>query len=130
MCRIFAKENIVLRAEAGELRMIVNSKPIDPPFVDYKRQSCVWTEDLLFVDDSYPTDHHRHEVARAHQFRLADGTIGASGRPDPKDIMIGDVNYRGLKQKNPVCELCEGVDMIDPAERFWGSTYRPSSGQL
>jgi len=34
------------------------------------------------------------ELARAHRFLLPDGSIGASGRPDPKRILDGGVLYR------------------------------------
>ncbi|MBA2597666.1 MAG: hypothetical protein H0V00_13670 [Chloroflexia bacterium] len=33
-------------------------------------------------------------IARAHQFRRHDGSLGASGRPDPKDLRHNDVPYR------------------------------------
>lgn len=33
------------------------------------------------------------EIARVHQFVLKDGSLGASGRPDPKAVLIDDVLY-------------------------------------
>ena len=33
------------------------------------------------------------EVARAHQNRRPDGTLGASGKPDPKRIVVNGVCY-------------------------------------
>ncbi len=32
-------------------------------------------------------------LATAHQYRRRDGTLGASGRPDPKRVREGDVIY-------------------------------------
>lgn len=32
-------------------------------------------------------------IAIVHQYLLPDGTIGASGRPDPKMVRVGDVTY-------------------------------------
>jgi hypothetical protein len=31
----------------------------------------------------------RHPVARVHQYLLPDGTLGGSGRPDPKRLFVG-----------------------------------------
>jgi hypothetical protein len=82
--------------ESGEFRPRTESKSRVPPFVDYKGQKCVRTEEHFLLDDNVPPKHERHEVLRAHTFRLADGTIGASGRVDPKEMLIGNINYRQL----------------------------------
>ena len=130
MCRIFAEEKLLQRVESGEFQLEVSrSNAINPPFIDYKGQRCVRTEELLIIDQKFPPDHHRHEVVRAHQFKLEDGKIGASGKPDPKEMMIGEINYRGLKAKNPSCELCETGDMIPPEARFRDSRYRPGASE-
>lgn len=34
-----------------------------------------------------------NEVARVHQYLRADGTVGASGKPDPKRLRQGDTIY-------------------------------------
>ena len=34
------------------------------------------------------------QVARAHRYKRPDGTIGLSGRPDPKSVRVGDIVYR------------------------------------
>lgn len=39
------------------------------------------------------------EVARAHQYTLPDGSIGASGKPDPKRVLLDGKLYR--IEKNP-----------------------------
>ena len=126
MCRIFAQNSLWQRAESGEFELHVWKRTsIDPAFIDYRGQRCVFNEDILILDHTYPITHHRHEVARVHRFITDQGTIGATGLPDPKEITLGDTNYRGLKSKNPHCELCEGGDMIPHGERFVGSKYRP-----
>ena len=51
--------------------------------------------------------------------------IGASGKIDPKEILLNGVNYRQLEDRNPHCELCEGGDMIPLEERFYSSKYKP-----
>ncbi|MDO8434967.1 MAG: hypothetical protein Q7S58_21420 [Candidatus Binatus sp.] len=40
------------------------------------------------------------ELARAHRYVRPDGTLGASGKPDPKRVSVNDVLYRIIKQKN------------------------------
>lgn len=73
--------------EEGELELYIwKDTPIDPPFVDHKGQLCVRNHDMLILDKRYDVSDHRHEVARVHRFLTADGAVGASGRPDPKEI--------------------------------------------
>ncbi|HLJ16443.1 MAG TPA: hypothetical protein VKV15_18230 [Bryobacteraceae bacterium] len=109
--------------EAGEFELYIwKDSPIKPPFTDYKGQRCVRNHDMIILDNRYSPDHHRHEVARVHRFITDDGKTGASGKPDPKEITIGDINYRGLTKG---CELCEGGDMIPMEERFYNSRYKP-----
>jgi len=110
--------------ESGEFDgHISKDTPISPPFVDHKGQQCVRNQEILILDRNYPQEHHRHEVARVHRFITDQGTVGASGMPDPKEMMLGDNNYRKRKEDHD-CELCESGDMISPNERFYGSTYR------
>lgn len=40
------------------------------------------------------------EVARVHRFLRQDGTIGASGKPDPHTVLYKGVLYRRLKKKD------------------------------
>ena len=39
-------------------------------------------------------DKENNEVARVHQYLRQDGTIGASGKPDPKRLLVGNTLYR------------------------------------
>jgi hypothetical protein len=39
-----------------------------------------------------------NEVARVHQYLRTDGTIGASGRPDPKRLLVNGTLFRLLKK--------------------------------
>jgi hypothetical protein len=127
MCKVFTQYRLWERAEAGEFRIRIDSSPLNPPFTDRKGQKCVISDEVVIIDDAYPMGHHRHEVARAHRYITDTGVIGASGLVDPKDIMIEDTNYRGIKRKNPHCDLCESGDMIQPKDRFYDSKYNPSS---
>jgi hypothetical protein len=43
---------------------------------------------------SYEDRVTRVQIARVHRYKRPDGTIGLSGRPDPKSVRIGDIVYR------------------------------------
>jgi len=125
MCRIFEAERLWERMEAGEFKRHTDSRPRNPPFIDHKGQKCVTNEEHFLRDARYPPDDDRHIVLRAHCFRTEDGSIGASGKIDPKEILLNGINYRQLAFVNPRCELCEGGDMIPVEQRFFNSKYRP-----
>lgn len=38
-------------------------------------------------------DENGQQVAIVHQFELPDGSIGGSGKPDPKEVLVGDTVY-------------------------------------
>jgi hypothetical protein len=124
--RIFENQRLWEKGQRGELRHHVVSKLRQPAFIDHAGKRCTHNEEHFLFDDSFPKSHDRHIVLRGHCFRADDGTIGASGKIDPKEMVIGDVNYRQLEFKNPRCELCESGDMIPPWRRFKSSKYRPS----
>lgn len=46
-------------------------------------------------------DRDNNEIARVHQYLRADGSIGASGKPDPKRVFVDGVLYRLVKKPNP-----------------------------
>ena len=46
-------------------------------------------------------DQGGNEVARVHQYLRPDGTIGASGRPDPKRLLQDGILYRLEKSAKP-----------------------------
>ena len=97
-------------------------------FIDFKGQRCVFNEEWLILDDTYPPEHHSHEVAKFHQTITDQETVGSSGLPDPKEITIGDTNYRFLTDAEFRCYLCEDQgDMIPPEQRFKGSKYKPGA---
>jgi hypothetical protein len=128
MCRIFAAQRLMERALRNEFDVSIESNPIEPPWTDWNNQLCVATEAVFIEDRSFPVGHHRREVARAHQYRTDQGTLGGSGKADPKDLMLGDVNFRIIKRRLPRCVLCEDCgDMIPPEQRFHNSHYKPGS---
>jgi hypothetical protein len=48
---------------------------------------CVYTEILAYIDSS------GREIARAERHLRVDGSVGASGKADPKRILIDDTLY-------------------------------------
>ena len=74
------------RAQRGELvkRVARSHHPSAPkarvPF-------CTRSQEILYIDAA------GQEVAMAHQYLQPDGTLGASGQPDPKRILDNGVLY-------------------------------------
>jgi hypothetical protein len=44
-------------------------------------------------------DKENNEISRVHQFVRPDGSLAASGRPDPKRLLIDGILYRLHKKK-------------------------------
>jgi hypothetical protein len=74
------------QAEAGELywRIAADRHPAAPlanePF-------CTQSQYIHY------TDQRGEKVAEVHQYKRPDGSIGLSGRPDPKKLWVGGVLY-------------------------------------
>jgi hypothetical protein len=124
-CKILREQRLWARYRAGEFRLRTETKARNPPTPDYKGRPCSINQQNFLLDDTYPPKHPRHVVLRSHCFRQQNGAIGASGLIDPKEITIGDINYRQLANDDPHCELCEGGDMIALEDRFDSSKYKP-----
>lgn len=45
-------------------------------------------------------DSQDKEIARVHQYLKTDGTLGASGKPDPKRLLINDTLFRLVRAKD------------------------------
>ena len=69
------------RVQQGTLRCVVQKSrhcrvpPVGEPLCTHSQIACYYDQD-------------DEEVARVHQYRRPDGTIGASGRPDPKRLLV------------------------------------------
>ena len=125
MVRIYERERLWERGQSGEFRLRTESRPMKKPWRDHKGQLLIANENHYLLDDRYPEKHERHIVLHAHCFRAENGSIGASGKIEPKEMLIGDIEYRQLAFVNPSCALCMGGDTIPPEERFYSSKYRP-----
>lgn len=77
----------VERAEAGELTMeiLADNHPSKP-----KAREPFCTRSQLVVYK----DRQKRVMARAHRYMRQDGTIGASGKPDPKQVLYNLTLYR------------------------------------
>lgn len=75
------------RARSGELRAVLMSEKHPAP-PKSSQPLCTLSQTLAYFDDQ------DQEVARVHQYKRPNGTLGASGRPDPKRLLIGDIIYK------------------------------------
>jgi len=75
------------RQQAGEFTALVGkSNPARPAA---NQPPGTFSQEVYYLDRRTNV-----EVARVHQYVLSDGSIGASGRPDPKRLHINGVTYR------------------------------------
>jgi hypothetical protein len=87
MRQLFNEGRFWERAQAGELRQVVQdsrhpSLPVAPV------PHCTRSQIITYFDAGGV------EVATVHQYLQPDGTLGASGRPDPKKLLVSGVLYR------------------------------------
>lgn len=75
--RLFNESNITERAEREEVRVTYRKLPRRAPASAGQAPGAVTELLEYFLPDGT-------SIALAHQYRNPDGTIGASGRPDPK----------------------------------------------
>lgn len=73
------------RMLAGEFRAVIVSQ-------NRRRRGDRQVRGMMSQTVDY-WDDQGHKVARVHQYRKKDGTLGASGKPDPKVLRVGDILY-------------------------------------
>jgi hypothetical protein len=83
---IFNREILPMK-QAGQLteRLARPDRHPTPPLAGEPR--CTRSQYISYLDDS------GQEVARVHQYLRRDGTLGLSGRPDPKAVLWNGVLY-------------------------------------
>ena len=128
-CRILRTEKFWRRYRAGELKLHISETVRKSPKPDHNGKLRFYNRETFLQDPTYPKGHERFIVLRAHSYRTQTKEIAGSGLNDPKEMIVGDRNYRQFEDpKHPHCDLCEREgDMIHNEERFYGSTYRPSA---
>lgn len=83
----FEEEGLRFPADIG-----VSVNPMIPTPIGPRLRDC-FPPGTMTVMLSYVNDETGEEVARAHTFQDLDGNILASGIPDPKRLLIGDIIY-------------------------------------
>ena len=84
--RMFNNKQLLEQTKSGLLRTVLmkenhpSPEPAGEPF-------CTRSQMISYVD----TD--GAEIARVHQYLRPDGTVGGSGKPDPKRLLCGGKIY-------------------------------------
>jgi hypothetical protein len=92
MQKMFNDGNFWEKAKSGELTMV----PLEdrhPALTAANEPYCTHSQMVSYRDAS------GNEVARVHQYLRPDGTIGASGKPDPKRLSADGTLYRLVKKQ-------------------------------
>lgn len=83
---MFEADKIEQRAEAGELSIVVlKSRDVRPVL---RMPAGTQSQIVAYVDSN------GSHVAEAHRYLKLDGTLAASGKPDPKALRRGNTVYR------------------------------------
>lgn len=72
------------RMQAGEFNLILVQERHPSPWRS-GQPTCTRSQIIAYVDK------RGHRVALVHQYLRTDGTLGGSGRPDPKRLLEGGV---------------------------------------
>jgi hypothetical protein len=74
------------KAKQGILttKLVADKHPSSPRA---KEPICTRSQYVIYIDAN------GHKVAGVHQYLRRDGTIGASGKPDPKELLIDGILY-------------------------------------
>ena len=89
--KLFNDGDYAARAARGEFT-IVHKKSKHPAAPRARMPVCTRSETLAYVDSSL------RAVAIVHQYRLPNGRLGASGKPDPKFLRQGATIYQALPE--------------------------------
>ncbi len=93
MCEIFNEGQYWEMVKRGELLEIVLEDRI-PALILANEPAGTHSQMISYRDKD------GNEVARVHQYLRPDKTIGASGRPDPKRVLVGNILYRLHKHRS------------------------------
>jgi hypothetical protein len=89
-------EHYLDRIKAGQIQeRVMRGAGRHPSLPAANEPYCTESQAVSYIDPST-----NQEVARAHRYLRPDGSIGASGLPDPKRVFHNGVWYRILKKKN------------------------------
>ena len=91
MQQMFNGEGLWEKTKSGELTT-VTLEDRHPALTIANEPFCTRSQMVSYRDAS------DNEVARVHQYLRTDGTIGASGKPDPKRVLLNGTLYRLVKR--------------------------------
>jgi hypothetical protein len=91
MQRMFNEGEYWGKAKSGEFTE-VSLEHRHPSLTAANEPFCTYSQMISYRDAS------DNEVARVHQYLRPDGTIGASGKPDPKRLFVHGTLYRLMKK--------------------------------
>lgn len=94
MRQLFNDGRIVERSQSGDLNAIIE-RSRHPALPLANEPFCTESQQVSYYDAD------GNEVARAHQYKRTDGTIGLSGKPDPKRLFQDGTLYRLEKSSKP-----------------------------
>jgi hypothetical protein len=80
------------RTQTGEFTVVI-LEDRHPSLTAANEPFCTFSQMLSYRDTT------NNEVARVHQYLRPDGSIGASGRPDPKRLCENGIIFRLVKGK-------------------------------
>jgi len=91
MQKMFNEEGFWEKTKSGEFST-VTLEHRHPALTVANEPFCTFSQMISYRDAS------NNEVARVHQYLRPDGTIGASGKPDPKRLLLNGTLYRLVKK--------------------------------
>lgn len=91
------------RLKNGEYTAVIR-KNRHPSLTAANEPFCTQSQMVSYVDQK------NNEVARMHQYLRSDGTIGASGKPDPERLLDGNILYRLKTSKEPLKDVLPAKD--------------------
>jgi hypothetical protein len=88
-------EDLCKRFNEGGYWEKVTSGDLTPVVLESNISTLLATETVEITSEmiSY-RDPDNNEICRVHQFRRPDGSLAASGRPDPKRLVENGIMYR------------------------------------
>lgn len=92
MRKLFKNHSFLDRIQRGELTPCLKGKARHVSNPSH-------TEHCSMSQMVYYFDRQGRPLVLAHQYVRSDGTLGASGLPDPKRLQIGDIVYKLLKSR-------------------------------
>lgn len=107
MQKMFNEEGYWGKTKSGEFST-VTLEHRHPALTAANEPYCTHSQMISYRD----TDNN--EVARVHQYLRTDGTLGASGKPDPKRVSVGGILYRLAKKQKVSSTQKTSTDQPNP----------------